>query len=496
MQRLSRVRIGPLWGLFAPVALGWIVFGLWEAPAAAQPGTAFPIGAAQPDAPRRTAYGYFPTRWRQWPCDARVDQHFPTSVGREHVPLPAGEPLHPGTFRRELPMPRGLQQPGGMTVPREPSGGLLPGGLLPGGLPGGAGPSVPGGGLELPAEPQLPDTTQPAESLLPGLPGGALPGEPDKEGPLTPESLLPGEPLPGGAGAQPQPAVPRVEPLLPGVPLEPDAGASSLMRRPAAPASGTGARVAESARTAIHQPPLRAGLQRRSPIYRPPVFGPPERTQQTARVTAQTSAERSTQAGTIQADWETAVRTSERSHHSGLAGRYGSPSMAWHRADPIPSREPDGRPAAPRSRAEQQSYVRQQSPLRQQSYAEVPEQAAEDVQPATFESGLPTALDGHCPVELVKNERWVRGDPRWAVDYQGHRYLMSSAVQRESFLVNPERYVPAYEGNDPVLVVDRGQRTRGDTRYCATYNGRLYMFSSPATLAQFRQQPERYTLEP
>ncbi len=482
MESMSRVRIGPCLGLIAPVALGCIVFGLWEAPATAQPGPAGPIGMAQPGAAQRTAYGYFPTRWRQWPCDARVDQHFPTSVGREHVPRPPGQPLGPDTFRQPLPVPEGLRQPdtqgpgtlpGGPSMPTEP-----PGGVLPGALPGGLGPAGPGGGLELPAEPQLPDTTQPSESLLPGLPGTPLPGEPGAGGAMQPESLLPGEPTPGGTGSGLRPEPPRVEPLLPGVPLDPDSGAGSLMRRPAAPEGPGGMRTSDSNRTAIHQPPLNTGPQRRSPIYRPPIYGPAEQTDKRTRPAGQERPVGASELATIQADWETVLQASERSHHGGLSGRYGSPLLAWHRAEPIPDQQDD------------------QPLIAQQAHVQAPGQPSRDVRTAGFESPLPTALDGFCPVELVKNERWVRGDSRWAIDYQGRRYLMSSEIQRESFLVNPQRYVPAYEGNDPVLVVDRGQRIPGITRYCATYDSRLYMFSNPATLAHFRQQPEHYALEP
>lgn len=482
MQSIRRIRTGCFLGLVGPVTLGCIALGLWAASAAGQPAARSPIGAAQPGALQRTAFGYFPTRWRQWPCDARVDQHFPSSVGREYMPRPAGEPLRPEMYRQELPVPEGLRQPSIQGPGTRPGTALSPterpGGLLPGALPGGPGAAGPGGGLELPAEPQLPDTGRPPESLLPVIPGGPLPGEPGPGGAVLPEDLLPSQPVPGGTGTEPRPEAPRVEPLLPDVPLAPDRGASSLLRRPVGSKSPSEPPTADADRTAIHQPPLETRPLRRGPIYRPPVDGATGQTEQQARTAVREPRAGDAEPGAIRADWNALIQTGERPYHGGLSGRYGGGLSAWHRAEPIPSHQP-----AEQSRAEQ-------------AHAPAEGQPAGSVRMAGFDAPLPTALDGFCPVELVKNERWVRGDPRWAVDYQGRRYLMSSEVQRESFLVNPQRYVPAYEGHDPVLLLDQGQRTPGLTRYCATYDGRLYMFSNPATLARFRQQPKRYALEP
>jgi len=461
MKKPAWLLIARLLGLAVAALLGGAGWALGQTPAPGGSGGSGPIGAARSQEFQRTAYGYFPTRWRQWPCDRRIDQHFPTAVGKEHLPRPTGRPLQPQR-PGVLPVPEGLLQPGPggpITLPSEPK---LPGEpspeAIPGATPGKPASELPGEGLELPAEPQLPDVTKPAESPLPGLPGGKLPGEPiEGPGVAPPESLLPGEPTPGsGTDSQMQPGSQNVEPLLPEVPLTPDAGARSLMRRPAgSPPSETRASLA--AETTLSQPPLFKKKDARAPIYRPSVSVPSAPTQR-HRSRAQEPPIGPSEVGTIQADWQTVLQTTDRAHRTGISGRPGGAMLAWHRAEPIATQQADVHPVVP--------------------------------------SSLPVALDGYCPVELVKNERWVRGDPRWAIDYQGRRYLLSSQVQREAFLVNPQRYVPAYDGNDPVLMVDRNQHTPGSTQYCVTYDGRLYMFSSPATLAHFRQHPERYALEP
>jgi len=103
-------------------------------------------------------------------------------------------------------------------------------------------------------------------------------------------------------------------------------------------------------------------------------------------------------------------------------------------------------------------------------------------------------LDGYCPVDLGKNERWSKGDPSLSETYQSMTFHFSSAMQRECFLADPERYVPAYSGSDAVLLIDGNRTVPGKVDFCVTYDGRLYMFSSAESLTKFRQEPKRYTL--
>lgn len=107
----------------------------------------------------------------------------------------------------------------------------------------------------------------------------------------------------------------------------------------------------------------------------------------------------------------------------------------------------------------------------------------------------PVALGGYCPVELMSGGRWLMGDLRWTVVYQGHIYRMSGPTQRQQFLADPESFAPVYSGNDPVLAVDQNRMVPGQTTYCATYNNRLYMFSNAGTQAQFNQNPQQYAME-
>ena len=88
----------------------------------------------------------------------------------------------------------------------------------------------------------------------------------------------------------------------------------------------------------------------------------------------------------------------------------------------------------------------------------------------------------------------MRGDSQWAAAYEGCVYQFAGSDQLERFLANPSRFTPAGSGLDLVQAIDGKQRVAGRTNYCVTYQGRLYMFSSAASLDRFHQNPERYAI--
>ncbi len=130
---------------------------------------------------------------------------------------------------------------------------------------------------------------------------------------------------------------------------------------------------------------------------------------------------------------------------------------------------------------------------RADSIAVTPSRSSADrVEPTSYADLPSVALNGYCPVELSQNGRWAAGDLRWTVVYQGHIYRLSGARQWEQFSANPARFAPVNSGTDVVLAASEHRVAPGQPAYCATYNGRLYMFSSAATQAEFNRNPQRY----
>jgi hypothetical protein len=138
------------------VALGHVAW--------AQPPMPCPRACPAPCVPNVQNFGYFPTGWRQWPCEVRPEIVNPRSVGADVLPTPAGQ--------KPVPLP-----PTG--APAKPRATTPPGAILP--------PAN-----ETPSTPTPPAKTP--EGQNPTAPQGGLPGLPvEPEPSANPGSILPPE---------------------------------------------------------------------------------------------------------------------------------------------------------------------------------------------------------------------------------------------------------------------------------------------------------------
>lgn len=104
----------------------------------------------------------------------------------------------------------------------------------------------------------------------------------------------------------------------------------------------------------------------------------------------------------------------------------------------------------------------------------------------------PLGLDGYCPVQLVKHQRWVLGDARWGAIHEGRTYLFAGWEEQQQFLSDPQRYGPVAAGHDPVLAVEQHQFVPGRREHGVYFQDRIYLFASEDSLARFSQMPDRY----
>lgn len=97
-----------------------------------------------------------------------------------------------------------------------------------------------------------------------------------------------------------------------------------------------------------------------------------------------------------------------------------------------------------------------------------------------------TGFKGFCPVAL-RDERELRdADSSYFSVVDGQVFRFSSAEAKAKFDVNPEPYLPAASGNDPVLH-NVGLEVAGSLEHAIWFRERLHMFSSAETLAEFIQ---------
>lgn len=102
------------------------------------------------------------------------------------------------------------------------------------------------------------------------------------------------------------------------------------------------------------------------------------------------------------------------------------------------------------------------------------------------------ALDGYCPVSLVKGKGLVQGRESIAVHYDGLVYRFASEENRTAFLEQPELYLPSNGGQCPVRQVKEGKAVAGNPHWGVYYQDRLYLCADEASRRQFVEHPEQF----
>lgn len=91
------------------------------------------------------------------------------------------------------------------------------------------------------------------------------------------------------------------------------------------------------------------------------------------------------------------------------------------------------------------------------------------------------ALEGYCPVCYIAANKANKGTPEIAHDYKGVTYWFVSDGARQTFIANPEKYLPAYGGWCAVGAA-MGQRFPVDPTNFKVVNGRIMLFLKNAKI--------------
>ena len=105
---------------------------------------------------------------------------------------------------------------------------------------------------------------------------------------------------------------------------------------------------------------------------------------------------------------------------------------------------------------------------------------------------LAPALDGYCPVCLVKMDKLVKGDAAYSSVHDGKRYLFPGADQKQMFDKNPSAFVPALGGDCTVCKVEMDNKVAGKAEFHSVYDGRLFLFPSEKQKGMFDREPQKY----
>lgn len=102
------------------------------------------------------------------------------------------------------------------------------------------------------------------------------------------------------------------------------------------------------------------------------------------------------------------------------------------------------------------------------------------------------ALDGYCPVCLVKMDKLVKGDAKYLSVFDGQTYLFPGPEQKRMFDANPVAFTPVLGGECTVCKVEKGKRVAGKAEFHTVYDGRLFLFPGKKQQDMFERNPQRY----
>jgi YHS domain-containing protein len=98
-------------------------------------------------------------------------------------------------------------------------------------------------------------------------------------------------------------------------------------------------------------------------------------------------------------------------------------------------------------------------------------------------------LKGYDPVAYFTESKPVKGDPKYAYDWDEGRYYFASAKHRDMFKGDPDKYAPQFGGYCTGSMA-RGVRNEGDPDGWTIRDGKLYVFGATRFKAIAESDPQ------
>jgi YHS domain-containing protein len=100
-------------------------------------------------------------------------------------------------------------------------------------------------------------------------------------------------------------------------------------------------------------------------------------------------------------------------------------------------------------------------------------------------------IHGYDPVAYFKQGRPVPGHPDLSAEYEGGKYLFSTAANRDEFKANPQKYAPQY-GGYCAYGVAIGKKFDIDPSSWRIVDGKLYFNLNPVILEKWSADTRGY----
>lgn len=108
------------------------------------------------------------------------------------------------------------------------------------------------------------------------------------------------------------------------------------------------------------------------------------------------------------------------------------------------------------------------------------------------ERGGMKGLKGFCPVTLRDDRELLDAQQDFYSSYRGQKFHFATAVAKDKFDADSQRYVPAAYGADVVVLIRDKDVAEGSLDFAAWYKGKLYLFSRAETHDTFVADPAKY----
>ena len=105
------------------------------------------------------------------------------------------------------------------------------------------------------------------------------------------------------------------------------------------------------------------------------------------------------------------------------------------------------------------------------------------------------AMQGFCPVTVIRDDKWVEGKPEHGVIHLGKLYLFANAENLQTFLSDPVPFTPVLNEIDAVIFFEERRIVQGKREWGLKdpiYN-RMFFFADEASMNHFYDNYERYT---
>ena len=105
------------------------------------------------------------------------------------------------------------------------------------------------------------------------------------------------------------------------------------------------------------------------------------------------------------------------------------------------------------------------------------------------------AIQGFCPVTVIKEDRWIEGNPKLGVVHLGRLYLFANTDAMQAFLADPIPFTPVLNEIDVVRFFEEKKIVPGKREWGLkdpTHN-RMFFFADEAAMNHFWNEYERYT---